>query len=49
MEVRRFMVTVKVFIDATDSDEAAMIIERHLAGAFDSELVTVGVANDPEA
>ena len=37
----RFSVTVKVLVEATDEHEAALIIERLLAGHFDSELIAV--------
>jgi hypothetical protein len=30
-----------VFVDAVDAEEAALIIERDLAGRFDSDLVSV--------
>ena len=36
-----FSVTVNVLVEATHEDEAALIIERLLAGRFDSELVAV--------
>ena len=41
MEAKRFAVTTAVFVEATEPDEAALIIERLLAGRFDSELVAV--------
>ena len=41
METQRFGVTTTVFVDATDAGEAALIIERDLAGRFDSDLVSV--------
>ena len=41
MDLQRFGVTSTVFVDATDSGEAALIIERDLAGRFDSDLVSV--------
>jgi hypothetical protein len=41
MEIQRFGVTTTVFVDATGAGEAALIIERDLAGRFDSELVSV--------
>ena len=37
----RYAVTTSVFVDATDADEAALIVERDLAGRFDNELVSV--------
>lgn len=42
MELQRFGVTTTVFVDATDAGEAALIIERDLAGRFESDLVSVG-------
>ncbi len=41
METRRFGVTTTVFVNAADAGEAALVIERDLAGRFDSELVSV--------
>jgi len=41
METQRFGVTTTVFVDAADAGEAALIIERDLAGRFDSENVSV--------
>ena len=41
MELQRFGVTATVFIDAVDAHEAALIVERLLAGRFDSEVVAV--------
>ena len=41
MELQRFGVTTTVFVDATDAGEAALIIERDLAGRFDSDLMSV--------
>ena len=41
MEMQRFGVTTTVFVNATDAAEAALIIERDLAGRFDSDLVSV--------
>lgn len=41
MELQRFGVTTTVFVDATDAGEAALIVERDLAGRFDSDLVSV--------
>jgi hypothetical protein len=32
MELQRFGVTTTVFVNAADADEAALIIERDLAG-----------------
>jgi len=37
----RYAVTTTIFVAAADADEAALIIERDLAGRFDSELVSV--------
>ncbi len=41
MDTQRFGVTTTVFVDASDAGEAALIIERDLAGRFDSDLVSV--------
>jgi hypothetical protein len=41
MELQRFGVPTTVFVDATDAGEASLIIERDLAGRFDSDLVSV--------
>jgi len=41
MGTQRFGVTTTVFVDAADAGEAALIIERDVAGRFDSELVSV--------
>ena len=41
MELQRFGVMTTVFVDATDAGEAALIVERDLAGRFDSDLVAV--------
>jgi hypothetical protein len=41
MEIQRFGVTTTIFVDAVDAGEAALIIERDLAGRFDSDLVSV--------
>ena len=41
MDTQRFGVTTTVFVNAVDADEAALIIERDLAGRFDSDLVSV--------
>ena len=38
----RYAVTTAIFVDAADAGEAALIIERDLAGRFDSDLVSVG-------
>jgi hypothetical protein len=35
----RCAVTTTIYVDATDEDEAALIIERFLAGRFDSEVI----------
>ena len=37
----RYAVTTSVFVEAADAGEAALMIERDLAGRFDSELVSV--------
>ena len=37
----RYAVTTTVYVEAADADEAALIIERDLAGRFDSELDSV--------
>lgn len=37
----RFGVTTTIFVHAADADEAALIVERLLAGRFDSDLVAV--------
>lgn len=41
MPLQCFGVTTTVFIDAVDADEAALTVERNLAGRFDAELVSV--------
>jgi hypothetical protein len=41
MALQRFRVTTTVLVDATDAGEAALIIERDLAGRFESDLVSV--------
>lgn len=41
MGMHRFGVTTTVFVDAADASEAALIIERDLAGRFDNEFVSV--------
>ncbi|MDQ3913758.1 MAG: hypothetical protein M3285_01055 [Actinomycetota bacterium] len=41
MGVERFAVTTNVYVDASDPDEAALLVERHMAGAFDSEVVHI--------
>jgi hypothetical protein len=41
MEVLRFGVTTTVFVEAADAGEAALIVERDLAGRFDNDLVSV--------
>jgi hypothetical protein len=41
MPLQRFGVTATVFVDAVDADEAALLVERNLAGKFDAELVSV--------
>lgn len=37
----RYAVTTTVFVEAADAGEAALMVERDLAGRFDSELVSV--------
>lgn len=37
----RYAVTTVIFVEATAEDEAALIVERDLAGRFDNELVSV--------
>lgn len=37
----RYAVTITVFVQAANAGEAALIIERNLAGRFDNELVSV--------
>jgi hypothetical protein len=37
----RYAVTTTIFVEAADASEAALIVERNLAGRFDSELVSV--------
>jgi hypothetical protein len=41
IEIQRFGVSTTIFVDATDPQEAALIIERDLAGRFDSDLESV--------
>lgn len=41
METKRFGVTTTVFVNAEDAGEAALILERALAGRFDSDLLSV--------
>jgi hypothetical protein len=41
MDAQRFSVTTTVFVNAADAGEAALIIERDLAGRFDADLVSV--------
>ena len=41
MEVQRFGVMSTVFVEDADAGEAALIIERDLAGRFDSDLVSI--------
>lgn len=38
-ELERYAVTLTVWVNATDEDEAQLILERHLAGSFDSEVI----------
>ena len=39
--IRRFAVNVTVLVEATTEEEAALVVERELAGKFNSELVSV--------
>jgi DNA-directed RNA polymerase subunit RPC12/RpoP len=41
MALQRFRATTTAFVNAADAGEAALIIERDLAGRFDSDLVSV--------
>ena len=41
-----FSVTLNVFIEATDEDEAALFVERLLAGRANSELLAVSRGGD---
>lgn len=41
MEVIRYVVSVNVIVEATSEDEASMMVERTLAGKFDSNLIDV--------
>jgi hypothetical protein len=47
MDTQRFGVTTTIFVDATDAKEAALIIERDLAGRFDSALESVSADAKP--
>lgn len=47
METQRFAVTTTAFINAADADEAALILERALAGRFDNEFVSVSSFSGP--
>lgn len=40
MRTKRFGVTTMVFVEAADASEAAVIVERGLAGRFDNEFVS---------
>ena len=42
----RFSVTLNVFVEATDEDEAELFVERLLAGRADSELLSVSRGGD---
>ena len=44
----RFAVTVTIFVGATDSQEAALIVERLLAGRFDFNLDPANVVSSTE-
>ena len=37
----QFVVTTAVTVDASDAEEAALIVERLMAGRLDSALITV--------
>ncbi len=37
----RYAVTTMIFVEAADANDAALVIERDLAGCSDSELVSV--------
>lgn len=41
MPLQRFGVTTTIFVYTADADEAALVVERLLAGRFDSEVVAV--------
>lgn len=41
MELQRFGVTTTIFVEATDAGEAALVVERDLAGRFDNDLASV--------
>lgn len=41
MRMQRFGVTTTVFVEAVNPGEAALVVERDLAGRFDNELVSV--------
>ena len=41
----RYAMTVTVYVEATSGDEAQLILERHLAGSFDSEVIGVGTVH----
>ena len=40
-ELVRFAMKLTVWVEATDENEAQLILERHLAGTFDSEVLEV--------
>lgn len=40
-ELIRYAVKLTVWVEATDEDEAQLLLERHLAGVFDSEVIEV--------
>ena len=46
MGLDRFLVTTTTSTDASHPDEAALLVERHMAGTFDSEVVHVAPAAD---
>lgn len=41
MDVTRFVVSVNLIVEATSEEEAAMVVERALAGRFDNDVVDV--------
>lgn len=46
MGLERFLVTTTTSTHASHPDEAALLVERHMAGTFDSEVVHVAPAVD---
>ena len=41
MKTQRFGVATTVFVEAFDAAEAALVVERDLAGRFDNEFVSI--------